>query len=141
MSLLNLGTDPLLSNYTAPDLLNRYNQSLSQVQLSPIWNEIDRELSTLTEIQIKQLYYNENYVNISAKIQELVAAALLESVKAKIENTPLGKELLTNQLQLLRSLKDEIITSTSKDLEMLQRFKEYSKENPDITYKEFLNKQ
>lgn len=141
MSLLNLGTDPLLSNYTAPDLLNRYNQSLSQVQLSPIWNEIDRELSTLTEIQIKQLYYNENYVNVSAKIQELVAAALLESVKAKIENTPLGKELLTNQLQLLRSLKDEIITSTSKDLEMLQRFKEYSKENPDITYKEFLNKQ
>lgn len=141
MSLLNLSTDPLLSNYTAPDLLNRYNQSLSQVQLSPIWNEIDRELSTLTEIQIKQLYYNENYVNISAKIQELVAAALLETVKAKIENTPLGKELLTNQLQLLRSLKDEIITSTSKDLEMLQRFKEYSKENPDITYKEFLNKQ
>lgn len=132
--------DPLLHTQLAQqNMIQRYNQSLGSIQTAPIWAEIDRELSTLTELQTKQLFYNESYVNISSKIQELVSSALLESVKVHVENTPTGRELLTQQLQLLKTLKVDIINNTSKELELLQRFKEYSKDNPNITYQEFLN--
>jgi hypothetical protein len=59
-------------------------------------------------------------------------------VKAKIESTPEGKELLQSQLKLVKKLKTRIIEETNKELEMFKKFKEYSKTNSDLTYDNFI---
>jgi hypothetical protein len=61
-------------------------------------------------------------------------------VKHKIEASPLGKDLLNKQLGLVRKLKNKIIEDTNNEMAIFKKFKECSKDNPELTYDEFLKK-
>lgn len=63
---------------------------------------------------------------------------ILNSVKSKIENTSEGKELLQRQLKIVKRLKGKVIDDTNREMEMFKMFRDYSKNNPGITYDEFL---
>lgn len=85
------------------------------------------------------LFQNEEYVDIYNRLQVMVQSELLNLVKSRIENTEEGKELLNSQLKLVRKLKSSIIDSTNREMEIFKRFREFSKDNPNITYEEFIN--
>lgn len=68
----------------------------------------------------------------------MVQNEILNIVKGRIESTPEGKELLTNQLKTVKRLKGKIINDTNREMELFMKFKEYSKNNPGITYDEFI---
>jgi DNA-binding PadR family transcriptional regulator len=70
----------------------------------------------------------------------MVQAEILNLVKARIENTDRGRELLEKQLKLIRKLKTKIINDTNMEMELFKKFKEYSKNNPTVTYEEFIKK-
>lgn len=150
-----LGGDPLLGSSMLGNnieeqlqLLDRYRQNLEnaknmkqQIQQTPqrlIWDDIDLELQPMSEEQKSVLFQNEEYVETYARIQGLVNAEILNLVKAKIESTQEGNELLRNQLKILRKLKGKIIEDTNREMEMFRRFKEFSKHNPEVTYDEFI---
>ena len=63
---------------------------------------------------------------------------ILNLVKGRIESTERGRELLNNQLKIVKKLKTKIIDDTNKEMEMFMRFKEFSKSNPTVTYEEFI---
>ncbi len=116
-------------------------QQLKSIQNSPqstIWDEIDKEIVPMTEDQKNKLFQDQDYVDLYNRTQILVQSELLNLVKAKIENTPEGRELLQNQLKLVKKLKTKIIESTSREMEIFNRFKEYSKTHPEMTYDEFI---
>lgn len=103
-----------------------------------IWDEIDYEISPLTDEQKSMLFQNEDYADIYNKLQIMVQSELLNLVKGRIESTEEGKELLNSQLKLVKRLKNSIVDSTNREMEMFKRFREFSKQNPNITYDEFV---
>lgn len=150
-----LGGDPLLGSSMLGNnieeqlqLLDRYRQNLEnaknmkqQIQQAPqrlIWDDIDLELQPMSDEQKSILFQNEEYIETYTRIQGLVNAEILNLVKAKIESTQEGNELLRNQLKILRKLKGKIIEDTNREMEMFRRFKEFSKHNPEVTYDEFI---
>ena len=84
------------------------------------------------------LFRDSEYAEIYTRINEIVQKELLNLVKYRIESTSEGKDLLSQQLRIVKRLKNEIINETNKEMEVFKRFKEFSKLNPGITYEEFI---
>ena len=152
VSQINIGGDPLLTTqgYNIEEQLRQLElrrQSLESLkQLNPqampnssiIWNEIDSEVKVLSNEQLQKLFENEDYVRIYSRIQELVNAEILNLVKPRIESSPEGKQLLQEQLNIVRKMKPKIVEDSNREVELFRRFREYSKTNPDVTNDDFL---
>lgn len=104
-----------------------------------LWDSIDAEVEPLTNEQRQLLSSNEEYVNNYNALQNMVQVEVLNLVRAKIENSEEGRNLLTTQLKLVKSLKTGIVEKTQRDMELFNAFKEASKTNPSLTYDAFIN--
>lgn len=155
-----LGGDPLLGSSIIGNsldeqlqMIERYKQNLevakqlkqqTQVVQQPIavqkliWNDIDAEIEPMTNEQKSKLLQDEDYVETYTKIQSMVNSEILNLVKGRIENTPEGKELLSHQLKIVKRLKNKIIDETNREMEMFRKFREFSKQHPEVTYEEFI---
>ena len=91
-----------------------------------------------TEEQKNMLFQDEDYVETYTKIQNMVQHEILNLVKGRIESTPEGKELLQSQLKIVKRLKGKIIQETNREMEMFRKFREFSKQHPEVTYEEFV---
>lgn len=103
-----------------------------------IWDDIDAEVEPMTQEQKNMLFQDEDYLDSYNKLQSLVQAEILSLVKSRIENTQEGRELLSNQLKIVKRLKGKIIDATNREMDMFRRFREFSKNNPNVTYEEFV---
>lgn len=147
---ITIGGDPLLSGqgFNIEEQLRQLEvrkQALESMKtLNPqpiqtiIWDSIDSEIKSLSQEQIAKLYESQEYTVIYSKIQEMVNTEIVNLVKARIENSSEGKQLLQEQLNIIRKIKPSIIEETSREVELFKRFREYSKSNPNITYDEFI---
>lgn len=63
--------------------------------------------------------------------------ALIWYVKGVIEQSQVGKDLLTQQLNYIKSSKNAIIAESNKKLELFEKFQIAASANPNLTYKEF----
>lgn len=109
-----------------------------QTHVKLIWDDIDAEVRPMTDEQKKRMFDDAEYMETYVKLNEMVQNELLNLVKAKIENTSEGKELLSQQLKTVKRLKNDIINETNREMEIFKRFKEFSKLNPGVTYEEFI---
>lgn len=155
------GGDPLLGNSMVGNsldeqlqLIEKYKQNLEAAkqlrqQVQPaqqpvpqpqrmVWDEIDAEISPMSDEQKTRMLQDEDYVDTYTKIQDMVQAEILSLVKGKIEATPEGKELLQRQLKIVKKLKSKIIQETNREMEMFRKFREFSKTHPEVTYEEFI---
>lgn len=150
------GGDPLLGTSVVGNnldeqlqLLEKYKQNLEaakqikqQTASAPIqklvWDEIDSEIVPMTEEQKNMLFQDEDYVETYTRIQGMVQAELLNLVKGRIESTQEGKDLLQSQLKIVKKLKGKIIQETNREMEMFRKFREFSKQHPEVTYDEFI---
>ena len=139
--------DPLLNNNdlnSQIQYLKQYEAQLAQLQKKGtlqtdlIWDTIDKEMSSLTENQKAKFFEDKEYAEITNSLQKMVQIELINLVKAKIEGTTEGKDLLQRQLQLVKRLKNKIIQDTDNEMAIFNKFKEYSKDNPNLTYDEFI---
>jgi hypothetical protein len=117
---------------------NKLNNLQKNNQKRLIWDNIDTEILSMSESQQIKLYEDSEYLSVYGKIQIIVQRELLNLVKEKIENSQEGKELLNIQLETIKKLKNKIIKEQDKEIESFKKFKEFSKNNPNITYEEFL---
>lgn len=145
-----LGGDSMLNNLDDIDTqiqkMELYRQRLKQLKeqqpqiqnRSLIWDEIDSEINPMSTEQKNRLLNNQEYLEIYNELQGIVQAELINLVKAKIENTDKGKDLLSRQLKIVRKLKSKIIEDTDREMEVFKKFKEYSKTHPNTSYEEFI---
>ena len=145
-----LGGDSMLNNLDDIDTqiqkIELYRQRLKQLKeqqpqiqnRSLIWDEIDSEINPMSTEQKNRLLNNQEYLEIYNELQGIVQAELINLVKAKIENTDKGKDLLSRQLKIVRKLKSKIIEDTDREMEIFKKFKEYSKTHPNTSYEEFI---
>ena len=127
--------------------MEAYRQKLKQLKESQgqssqskhmIWEDIDAEISPMSDEQKSRLLQDTDYVDTYNELQSMVQAELLNLVKGKIESTEAGKELLNKQLKIVRRLKIKIIDDTNREMELFKKFKEYSKNHPNASYSEFI---
>jgi hypothetical protein len=148
---ITIGGDPLLNNtgFNIEEQLRQLElrkqslESMKQLNTqampnSLIWDTIDSEVKVLSQDQLNKLFENEDYVRTYTRIQELVNNEILNLVKPRIENTSEGKQLLQEQLTLVRKMKPKIVEDTTREVELFRRFREFSKTNPDVTYEDFI---
>lgn len=140
-----LGGESMFNNIDDIDTqiqkMEAYRQKLKQLKDTPkslIWDRIDAEISPLSSEQKNRLLQNKEYLDTYNEIQSLVQLEILNLVKGKIENTERGRELLNRQLNIVRSIKGRIIEETNREMELFNKFKEYSKIHPNTSYDEFL---
>ena len=146
-SMLNSNLDDIDSQIQRMEI---YKQRLKQLkeqsqfnqaqpsQKSIIWDQIDQEINPLTDEQRNRLLQDQEYITNYNEIQNLVQIELLNLVKAKIENTDKGQELLKNQLKRVKQLKNKIIDDTNREMQLFKKFEEYSKSHTGVAYEEFL---
>jgi uncharacterized protein YqkB len=103
-----------------------------------IWDDIDAEINPMTDEQKNRLLMDDEYASVYNDLQNLVQLELLNLVKARIESTDRGKDLLSKQLRIIKNIKGKIINDTNREMELFMKFKEYSRQNPNITYEEFI---
>lgn len=94
-------------------------------------------MGALTDRQKLKFYEDPEYQANDAKLQAMVQAELVNLVKARIEKSAEGQELLKSQLNIVKKLKTKVINDTDSELAIFNRFREVSAENPDLTYEEF----
>lgn len=120
-------------------LLKTYEDQLKRMTPeASIWSKIDAEVNNLTMDQKQKLFSRPEYIEINSQIQNKVQLELLNLVKSKVENDEDGKELLKNLLEVIKKQKKEIIAESNRELDLFNRFKEFSKMNPDSTYEDFI---
>ena len=125
-------------NLEAAKQLRQQAQPIQQPTQRLIWDEVDAEITPMTDEQKAMLLQDEDYVDTYTKIQDMVQAEILNLVKGRIEATPEGKELLQRQLKIVKKLKGKIIQETNREMEMFRKFREFSKTHPEVTYEEFI---
>lgn len=120
------------------ELMKQYETKLMSLNKpNTIWDDIDRELKSMTDNQKRKLSENSDYVKVVSSLQEIVQDELMNLVKDKILLRNDGKVLLDKQLNLIKILKDKIVEETNYEMELFKKFKEASINNPDLTYNEF----
>lgn len=143
-----LGSDPMMGN-GLDDLdaqirkMEAYRNKLRQMQSQQqpqklIWDEIDAEIIPMTEEQKARLLQDPEYAEVYTDLQNIVQSEILNLVKGRIESTEKSKELLSRQLRIVKKLKNRIISETNREMELFNRFREYSKQHPEVTYEEFI---
>lgn len=95
-------------------------------------------MNSLTENQKAKFFENKEYVEIITSLQTMVQKELINLVKSKIESTAEGKNLLQRQLGLVKALKTKVIEETDNEMAIFKKFREFSKDNPNLTYDEFI---
>lgn len=149
----NLGSDPIL-NYN-PNTLNTYQENLEQelqrlqaIRQMPtnpynqvktnLWDEIEKEVSSLTNDQKVLLIKDESYGKIEEQLQMLVQQELFNLVKDKINTSEQGRKILQQQLDNIKSRKSAIIEESNREIELFKKFQIAVQANPNLTYPEFI---
>lgn len=143
-----LGSDPMMGGGLDDiDLqikkMEAYRQRLRQMQNQQqpqklIWDEIDAEIIPMTDEQKARLLQDPEYADVYTELQNIVQTEILNLVKGRIEGTERGRELLSKQLRIVKKLKNKIISDTNREMELFNRFREYSKQHPNVTYEDFI---
>lgn len=120
-------------------LLKSYEEKIKKLQNQPgVWDQIDSELSTLNEDQKQKLYSMSEYIDLNNQLQGKVQIELLNLVKSKIESDEEGNKLLLALYEVIKTQKKQIVEESNRELELFNKFREYSKNNPEITYEQFI---
>ena len=105
-----------------------------------LWTKIDAEVADIDKYTSDALSNDENYKSINTQLQSIVQQELLFLVRDKVEQREDGKQLLEKQLQIIKQIKSNVSDKRNKDIDLFNRFKEYSRIHPETTYEQFLTK-
>lgn len=138
--------DPLLGNLrneqlrTVEDYRKKITQQVNQqnsISKSPLWDEIDSSMAALSSEHKSKLMENEEYIQLSQQLSDMVQSAMVAALKPTIEGSDAGKELLQKIKKVIDSQKEVIEREQNEELVIFRKWKEFSKKNPKATYNEF----
>lgn len=112
----------------------RNPQSLSR---TPLWDKLDEEIGALTAEQQQDMLNDEEFADINSKVTALVQYEQLKLVRASIETSPEGKELLQAMLAAAQRVKGALQTAQRQAYSEYEAFVVASARNPKLTLSEF----
>lgn len=115
-------------------------QNYGNVVTDTLWNKINEELQGVNQNVLNAISKDADYQKVNNALQNIVQQELLLLVKDKVENREDGKSLLTQQIDIIKNIKERVNKTNEEEMMLFTRFKEYSKLHPNTTYEEFLTK-
>lgn len=146
--------DPLLGgnqpSYNIPQLeeeQNKISEKLEQLKRSraqhtmqqahtPVWDEIDRITSSLSDKEFRYLQNNQEFQESSARVQDLLQREYMRIMRPIVEGTKDGKDALDKHLTLLRRLVKSVKDEADKREALLN---EYMTQYSDMTWQQFID--
>ena len=122
---------------------NAFNNQFNEIPVNKdesFWVKIDNEVANVDKYTSDALASDENYKSINTQLQNIIQQELLFLVRDKVEQREDGKNLLEKQLQIIKQIKSNVSDKRNKDIDLFNRFKEYSRLHPETTYEQFLTK-
>lgn len=142
-------TDPLLNerSFSLPEL-EREQEAMQQkiaemkrsyaqpVQTqSPVWDEIDKVIDSLTEKELMFLQENEEFQQSSMEIQSILNREYMRIMRPIVEGTKDGKDALDKHLTLTKRLKKTVKDEADKKDALMN---EYITQYSDMSWNEFM---
>lgn len=142
--------DPLLQtrNFTLPELEKEqqaiqqkmeemkrsYSQNVQQPS-APVWEEIERITSSLTEKEFEYLQGNQEFQESSILIQQILNREYMRIMRPIVEGTKDGKDALDKHLTLLKRIQKSAKEEASKKEALIN---EYITQYSNLTWQEFM---
>ena len=114
-------------------------QSRQTSSPTPLWDKLDEEVATLSVEQQHQMMADEEFAEINNKVTAIVQYEQLRLVKAKVEASPEGRELLQSLLKATQRVKGALETAQKQAYNEYEAFISESAKNPKLTLEEFRN--
>lgn len=151
------GGDPLLgppSNNMSAEMEayeRRLQEALNQVQAqkqmalnpqaqkrasqSPLWDEMDKIVTDMSDIEIEALNNNPDYQKAQNVLMGILNREYMKIMRPIVEETKDGKEVLENLLSISKKVKKSASEEANKNIAL---FNEYTSKYADMPYAEFL---
>lgn len=102
---------------------------------APVWDEIDRITSSLSDKEYRYLQGNEDFRASSETVNGILQREYMRVMRPVVERTKDGKEALEQHLALLKRLVKNVKNEADKRDAL---FDEYIREHSDMTWQEFM---
>ena len=102
-------------------------EGTEQKQSGNVWDDINEELSALTDAQKEMLYADADYRQLDMAIAQVAAQYQVQLLMPYVLQDKEGKKLLEKQLLTIRTKKDDIIASEKAEYDEFRRWKESQK--------------
>ena len=144
-------TDPILNdrNFSIPELereqeamqqkiaeMKRNYRQSAQTTSSPVWDEIDRIMDSLTEKEFRFMQENEEFQQSSMEIQSILNREYMRIMRPIVEGTKDGKDALDKHLTLTKRLKKTVKDEADKKDALMN---EYITQYSDMSWNEFMD--
>lgn len=104
---------------------------------TPLWDKIDEEVASMSPEMQSAMGNDEEFASLNSQVASLVQFEQLKLVKAKVEASSQGKELLESLLKATRRVKGALQTAEKQRYSEIEAFIEASAKNPKLTLEEF----
>lgn len=111
---------------------SNYFQKLNS---SPIWDEIEKITSELSEREFELINSSEKFQESQAAVMAILNREYMRLMRPMVENTTDGQNALKSHLELLKQLRKDASREVDRNIEL---FTEYTQHYSDMTYSEFL---
>lgn len=99
-------------------------ETTEPTQQSNVWEEINEELSSLSDTQKELLFGDKDYKQLDMAIAQVAAQYQVQLLMPYVLQDKEGKKLLEKQLLTIRTKKDDIIASEKAEYDEFRRWKE-----------------
>lgn len=99
-------------------------EGAEQKQSTNVWDDINEELSALTDTQKEMLFGDKDYKQLDMAIAQVAAQYQVQLLMPYVLQDKEGKKLLEKQLLTIRTKKDDIIASEKAEYDEFRRWKE-----------------
>lgn len=115
--------------------LKQGSQQPQQPQQSPVWDEIDRLTSSLSDKEYAALAANKEFQESNSNVMTILQREYMRIMRPIVEGTKDGKEALDKHLTLLKSLvKGAKEESAQRDAMLTEYMTQYS----HLTWKQYV---
>lgn len=99
-------------------------EGAEQKQPTNVWDDINEELSALTDSQKEMLFNDKDYKQLDMAIAQVAAQYQVQLLMPYVLQDKEGKKLLEKQLLTIRTKKDDIIASEKAEYDEFRKWKE-----------------
>lgn len=151
---MNFASDPILggqqgqSSLDSLNQMNEWAQKFAELQKqkgtfnmqpqqskTPIWDEIDKIMDSLTDTQKNYLNQNQDFVESYQDVANILQREELRIIRPLVEQTKDGKEALDKHLSLIKKLRKNAMQAEEEKTAL---WNEYMTNYSDMTFKDFM---
>ena len=113
-------------------------QAPPQKSATPVWDEIDTIMKSLSDEEYQRMTANEEFDESSKRVAAIVQEMQIRMIRPHVESSKEGREALDCHLTLVKRLRSALSKEVDNEL---ADFKNYRENYAHLSYEEYLKQQ